>query len=798
MATSRKKTLIVASIIAVAASGAALGFGPLVRRKIAKTADARHLVVDVGSVRPGFFSVTLRDVHVRPAGVEGIEATLPEIEVSLTASMRPREVVARGGEVLVNGDPAELRDKLKALRGTTDAAEPSHAPTSALRMRAENVRVLWSVAEGASVEATGVGLDKDASGTKIHVQNARISDPQISVTLAAADVELDETNALKRVHADAMNVAAAHVPRELTKDAPPSSAEPVQPAPPPLPAPAVLAKVGKKGRAVQIAATVLALPADAPLFPLPDPRVLRARLAIAKTEVLPRIPRESTFAVDNLTFSVATDDGDLTLGPGPLTVKREGDDVRISFSADAEAVGAAKGTPLSVEAEIPMGRGDTTIALSGGPVTLARLGLKENAGGLRGVSDASIEGKGRIVLSDDGSALTFDVDVHARKLAFMQPRISTELVDNLNVALAARGVLTSEGQLRIDDSRASLGESKVELRGTLEQKPDHASMAMTFSVPISGCQAMVDSAPAALLPTVRNARFAGTFAATGRISFDTRKLDDLALDYQIADECRITEVPRELARDRFTHAFSHTVVLPDGKLKDEQTGPGTDAWTDLDRISPFMLVAVLTTEDGGFFRHHGFNHPAFRNSLVANLKARKFVRGASTISMQLTKNIFLSRTKSISRKLEELILTDYLEQVFSKDELMELYLNVIEFGPDIYGITKAAEVFFGRKPEELTLAECLYLSSLLPSPVRYFHIKEKGEVPEYWMKHLRSLMEIAAKNGRVSKKELDEGEAEQVVFWKESDPRPAPRPAVLVPRSDGAKDDESTDWKPVD
>jgi hypothetical protein len=777
---------------AIVAGGLGLGFGPFVRAKIARVAAQRHLDVDVGGVRPGFFSIGLRDVRIKPQGVDGVVANIQEVDVSLSAAFAPKEVYARGGEIIVHGEPTELKEKLRALRGESaydDAAAEPKSPGSGIRVRADDFRFSFSVPDGATIDADGVHVEKDGVGTKVHVQNARISDPKIAVTLTSGDVEIDAANNLRRVSAETMNVAAARVQHEVAHDPAASSTEP---APPPLPAQApAVAKGGrgKAGKTMQTASTSVALPADAPLFPLPDPRNLRAKLALATTELVPRIPRDSTFAVSNLTFSLKTDEGDLTLGPGPLTLKHEGDDVRITFSAEAKDAGKNKAPPLALEAEIP---------LSGGPVSLARLGLKEKAGGLEHVDDATLEGKGRVVLSDDGSALTFDIDVRAKKIALNQPRLAPESIENLNVAVAARGVLTSEGQLRLDDARASLGETKLELRGTLEQKADHASMAMTFTVPIASCQAMVDSAPAALLPTVRNARFAGTFSATGRISFDTRKLDDLSLDYQIADECRITEVPRELARDRFTKEFAHTVVLPDGKPKEEKTGPGTDAWTDLDHISPFMMVAVLTTEDGGFFRHHGFNHPAFRNSLVANLKARKFVRGASTISMQLTKNLFLSRTKSMSRKLEELILTDYLEQVFSKDELMELYLNVIEFGPDVYGITKAAEVFFGRKPEELTIAECLYLSSLLPSPIRYFHIKEKGEVPEYWMKHIYSLMEIAEKNGRLSKKELTEGQTEKIVFWKEGDPRPAARPPVLAPRVESSPEDQSSDWKPVD
>ena len=182
--------------------------------------------------------------------------------------------------------------------------------------------------------------------------------------------------------------------------------------------------------------------------------------------------------------------------------------------------------------------------------------------------------------------------------------------------------------------------------------------------------------------------------------------------------------------------------------------------------------------------------------MAANLKARRFVRGASTITMQLAKNVFLARDKALSRKIEEVILTDYLEQVFRKDDMMELYLNVIEFGPDVYGITRAAEHYFARKPEELQVGECFFLASLLPSPIRYGKLREKGEVSESWMRHLRALMEIAARNGKISRAELEEGLKEPVAFVRTGEPRPMPRKPVTSTRRDPT--DAAADWRPLE
>jgi membrane peptidoglycan carboxypeptidase len=191
-----------------------------------------------------------------------------------------------------------------------------------------------------------------------------------------------------------------------------------------------------------------------------------------------------------------------------------------------------------------------------------------------------------------------------------------------------------------------------------------------------------------------------------------------------------------------------------------------------------MQVALLTTEDGAFYRHHGFNRAAIRNALVADLKAGRFVRGASTITMQLAKNLFLCREKTLSRKLEEIILADYVEQVFTKKELMELYLNVIEFGPDLYGVGKAAFRYFGRKPDELTLSEAFFLASLLPAPLRFSKLADKPQLSDAWTNHLRQLMATAAKNDLLSPEELARGTSEQVQFHDPKDPLPPPRAAV--------------------
>src|SRR5690606_26000898 len=100
---------------------------------------------------------------------------------------------------------------------------------------------------------------------------------------------------------------------------------------------------------------------------------------------------------------------------------------------------------------------------------------------------------------------------------------------------------------------------------------------------------------------------------------------------------------------------------------------------------------------------------AIHNSILENVKQRRFVRGASTISMQLAKNVYLKREKTLSRKLQEAVLTMLLEQEFTKQQLLELYLNVIEFAPGVYGVGPGAQHYFNTHPSQLSLGQALYI-----------------------------------------------------------------------------------------
>ena len=145
-------------------------------------------------------------------------------------------------------------------------------------------------------------------------------------------------------------------------------------------------------------------------------------------------------------------------------------------------------------------------------------------------------------------------------------------------------------------------------------------------------------------------------------------------------------------------------------------------WTRIDNINRDLLYAIVMSEDGQFFSHKGVNWDALISAIGENIKRRELSYGASTISQQVSKNVYMrSNSKTFSRKLSELFTTRELEKHLSKNQILELYLNVAEFGPDIYGVTHAAKYYFGKKPADINAAEGAFLAIMLPSPRKYHY-----------------------------------------------------------------------------
>jgi monofunctional glycosyltransferase len=142
-------------------------------------------------------------------------------------------------------------------------------------------------------------------------------------------------------------------------------------------------------------------------------------------------------------------------------------------------------------------------------------------------------------------------------------------------------------------------------------------------------------------------------------------------------------------------------------------------WVPLSRISPYLRHAVVAAEDASFFSHEGFDWEGIRDAALRNLEAREMKRGGSTITQQLAKNLYLSSERSLIRKAREALITRSLERHLTKKRILELYLNIAEWGKGIYGAEAAARHHFRKPSRDLTADEAAWLAAILPSPRRY-------------------------------------------------------------------------------
>jgi len=161
-----------------------------------------------------------------------------------------------------------------------------------------------------------------------------------------------------------------------------------------------------------------------------------------------------------------------------------------------------------------------------------------------------------------------------------------------------------------------------------------------------------------------------------------------------------------------------TIPVRDWKGREHSflLGPKNPAWTPLKEVPVTMKWAVIVAEDANFFEHQGIDIDAMKEALKYDLQHKRLARGASTITQQLAKNIYLSREKSLLRKAREILLATSIERKLTKGRILELYLNLVELGPLVHGIGHGARYHFAKPASELTPAECATLAAILPGP----------------------------------------------------------------------------------
>jgi len=228
--------------------------------------------------------------------------------------------------------------------------------------------------------------------------------------------------------------------------------------------------------------------------------------------------------------------------------------------------------------------------------------------------------------------------------------------------------------------------------------------------------------------------------------------------------CKVAKAPEEMDARRLLEDFDHEVEMAPDVWETIRISPDNLSFTPLSSVSVHLLNSFMTTEDSAFYRHHGYITREFRTALIKNLEAGYFKYGASSITMQLVKNVLLHRDKTLARKLQELFLAWYIETKVDKDRLFEIYVNAIEYGPGLYGIKPATYQYFDKHPADLNPVEAAFFSTLLPKPKQRYKQFCTDKVFRSTQTKIQRILGLMHSRGRLTAEELAEAVETPLIF----------------------------------
>ena len=352
-------------------------------------------------------------------------------------------------------------------------------------------------------------------------------------------------------------------------------------------------------------------------------------------------------------------------------------------------------------------------------------------------------------IDKDGSELHIDGFTSISNLKINHPKIAGKDVVIKNARFDYRFLL-GDDFISID-STSTMQLNRIKVKPYVSYNTEKDTV-YTFKVAIPKMQAQdfIVSLPEGLFTHFQGMEAEGKFDYKLDFKFNKNRPNTLVFDSKLNKEnLRITKYG-EANLNKLNGEFVYRAIIQNVLQRPVLVGNANPNYTPLDQISPYLRKSVLTTEDPSFFSHRGFINEAFKQSILKNIRTKKFSRGASTISMQLIKNVFLTREKTLSRKLEEILLVYILEnnRVVSKERMLEVYFNIIEWGPNVYGIGEASRFYFQKSPSDLNVDECLYLASIIPKPRKFmYQFNDEGNLKEYALQNQKFLKNLMFRRG---------------------------------------------------
>ncbi|WP_417939108.1 transglycosylase domain-containing protein [Flavobacterium sp. RS13.1] len=352
-------------------------------------------------------------------------------------------------------------------------------------------------------------------------------------------------------------------------------------------------------------------------------------------------------------------------------------------------------------------------------------------------------------IDKDGSELHIDGYTSIANLKINHPKIASKDVVIKNARFDYRFLLGSD--FISIDSTSTMQLNKIKVKPYVSYNTESDTVyTLKVDIPKMKAQDFIVSLPDGLFTHFQGMEATGNFYYKLDFKFNKNKPNTLVFDSKLNKEnLRITKYG-EANLNKLNGEFVYRAIIQNVLQRPVLVGTANPNYTPLDQISPYLQKCVLTTEDPSFFSHRGFINEAFKQSILKNIRTKKFSRGASTISMQLIKNVFLTREKTLSRKLEEILLVYILEnnRIVSKERMLEVYFNIIEWGPNVYGIGEASQFYFQKSPSDLSVDECLYLATIIPKPRKFmYQFNDQGNLKDYALQNQKFLKNLMFRRG---------------------------------------------------
>lgn len=290
------------------------------------------------------------------------------------------------------------------------------------------------------------------------------------------------------------------------------------------------------------------------------------------------------------------------------------------------------------------------------------------------------------------------------------------------------------------------------------KKEEGRELLLSLNKPFFNAQDLFESLPTGLFTNLEGIQVAGALAYHFKLDVNFDKPDTLIFESQMKQrDFKILQLgPTHFSK--INGPFVYTAYEDGVPVRSFEIGPGNPNYRSLAEIPDRLQKSILTSEDGQFFWHRGLREDAFRMAIITNIKKKRFARGGSTISMQLVKNVFLNRNKTVTRKLEEILIVWLIENcnLSSKQRMYEVYLNIIEMAPMKYGVNEGAQFYFGKDVSQLTLSECIFLSSIIPHPKKFKYTFDKqGNLKSYFGSYFRFVSRKMLQYKYITQEEFD-------------------------------------------